>query len=143
MMKYGWSLEYDEWKTLRILLSEVVWHRAYLENLHRDRVPSNSGVYIICGDTNGIVNIGIENKSLKNAIYIGQSINLQRRFSDHVKGYGKVIRAKAIFSRLEFLWTEIPQDRLDVYEQALVSVLGPSANEINIIRAKIGQPIRL
>jgi phosphate starvation-inducible protein PhoH len=34
-------------------------------------------------------------------------------------------------------------NRLDVYEQALVSVLGPSANEINIIRAKIGQPIRL
>lgn len=142
-MKYGWSLDISEWKALRVLLSEVVWHRAYLDPVHRERVSCNSGIYVICGITDGIVNIGIDKRGLKNAIYIGQSSNLQRRFSDHVRGYGNVVKAKEIFIRLEFLWTEIPQENLDTFEQALVSVFGPSANEINIIRAKIGQPIRL
>lgn len=142
-MKYGWSLDVTEWRALRVLLSEVVWHRAYLDPVHKERVSSNSGIYVICGVTDEIVNIGIEKRGLKNAIYIGQSTNLQRRFSDHVKGYGNVVKAKEIFIRLEFLWSEIPQENLDKFEQALVNVFGPSANEINIIRAKVGQPIRL
>jgi hypothetical protein len=142
-MKYGWSLDINEWKALQALLSEVVWHRAYLDPVHRERVSCKSGIYVICAVTDGILNIGIENRGLKNAVYIGQSTNLQRRFSDHVRGYGNVIKAKEIFRRLEFLWTEIHDEKLDIYEQALVGVFGPSANEINIIRAKIGQPIRL
>ena len=142
-MKYGWSLERDDWLILHRLLSGSKWTRVYLEREYKDKVPNNSGVYIICGRTESIGDMGLAINSLNNAVYVGQSVNLKNRFQDHVVGYGGVIKAKLAFRRLDYWWTEVSREELSKYEQALVNALGPSANEVNVIKAKVGEPIRI
>ena len=142
-MRYGWSLEPEDWLILNQLLSESKWKRVYLEREYKDKVPSRSGVYIICGKTDAIGNMGAAINSLNNAIYVGQSSNLKNRFHDHVAGYGSVVKAKLIFRRLEYWWSEVSREELNKYEQALVNALGPSANVVNVIMAKVGEPIRI
>jgi excinuclease UvrABC nuclease subunit len=142
-MRYGWSLEPEDWLILNQLFSESKWKRVYLEREYKDKIPSKSGVYIICGKTDAIGNMGAAINSLNNAIYVGQSSNLKSRFHDHVAGYGNVIKAKLTFRRLEYWWSEVSREELNKYEQALVNALGPSANLANVIMAKVGEPIRI
>jgi excinuclease UvrABC nuclease subunit len=142
-VRYGWSLEPEDWLILSRLLSKSKWTRVYLEREYKERVPSKSGVYIICGKTDAIGNMGAAINSMNNAVYVGQSSNLKNRFQDHVNGYGSVVKAKLTFRRLEYWWSEVRREELNVYEQALVNALGPSANEVNVIKAKVGQPIRI
>ena len=142
-MRYGWSLEPDDWKILHQLLSNTKWTRVYLEKEYKDRIPTNSGIYIICGKTDSIGNMGNAINSINNAVYVGQSVNLKNRFQDHVNGYGSVVKAKLTFRRLEYWWSEVNREDLNKYEQALVNALGPSANEVNVIKARVGEPIRI
>ena len=44
---------------------------------------------------------------------------------------------------LDYWWTELAREDLIKFEQALVNALGPSANEVNVIKAKIGEPIKI
>jgi hypothetical protein len=142
-MRYGWSLEPEDWMILQKLLNKTKWSRVYLEREYKDKVPSKSGVYIICCKTHSIGDMGTAVNVFNNAIYVGQSINLKNRFQDHVTGYGSVVKAKLTFRRLEYWWTEVTRENMSKYEQALVNALGPSANEVNVIKAKIGEPIRI
>lgn len=129
---------------LHQILADSIWSRVYLERVYRDSVPRASGVYIICGRTEAIGNLGAAINSLNNAVYVGQSINLNTRFQDHVLGYGNVIKAKLTFRRLEYWWMEAPRMDLDRVEQALITALGPSANDKEVsVKARIGDPIRI
>ena len=142
-MRYGWSLEPEDWRILHRLFSETQWAKVYLERPYKDSVPSRSGVYIICGKTMSIGDMGRALNSLNNAVYVGQSTNLKKRFQEHVNGYGNVVKAKLTFRRLEYWWIELSRNDLDKCEQALVNALGPSANEVNVIKAKVGEPVRI
>jgi len=142
-MRYGWSLEPNDWIALQKLLADSKWARVYLEKEYKDSVPSKSGVYIICGRTEAIGNFGEAINNLNNAVYVGQSVNLKNRFQEHVTGYGSVVKAKLTFRRLEYWWAEVNREKLSSYEQALVNALGPSANVVNVIKAKVGEPIRI
>lgn len=142
-MRYGWSLDESDWTNLQELLANTRWNRTYLEGIYKDRIPELPGVYIICSNTGSMGDMGPAVASLNNAIYVGQSINLKQRFANHVSGYGKVVKAKSIFRRLEYWWTLVESEKLNIFEQVLVNALGPSANEVNVIKAKIGQPLRI
>jgi excinuclease UvrABC nuclease subunit len=142
-MRYGWSLDPADWQNLQFLMSETKWSRVYLERQYKDKVPNKSGVYIISGRTTSLGNMGEAINSFNNAVYVGQSVNLKNRFQDHITGYGSVVKAKITFRRLDYWWTELAREDLIKFEQALVNALGPSANEVNVIKAKIGEPIKI
>jgi len=142
-MRYGWSLDPLDWQNLQFLMSETKWSRVYLERQYKDKVPNKSGVYIISGRTTSLGNMGEAINSFNNAVYVGQSVNLKNRFQDHITGYGSVVKAKITFRRLDYWWTELAREDLIKFEQALVNALGPSANEVNVIKAKIGEPIKI
>lgn len=142
-MRYGWSLNPTDWQNLQFLMSETKWSRVYLERQYKDKIPNKSGIYIISGRTTSLGNMGEAINSFNNAVYVGQSVNLKNRFQDHIIGYGSVIKAKITFRRLDYWWTELAREDLIKFEQALVNALGPSANEVNVIKAKIGEPIKI
>ena len=142
-MRYGWSLDPADWQNLQFLMSETKWSRVYHERQYKDKVPNKSGVYIISGRTTSLGNMGEAINSFNNAVYVGQSVNLKNRFQDHITGYGSVVKAKITFRRLDYWWTELAREDLIKFEQALVNALGPSANEVNVIKAKIGEPIKI
>ena len=103
----------------------------------------NSGIYIICAQTKYFGGLGEAIDSLYTAIYVGQSKDLNKRFSDHVKGYGNVSAAKLTFKRLDFWWMVVDIDNLNKFEQSLIHALGPNANKVNVIRATLGNPIKI
>ena len=142
-MRYGWSLKEDQWKTLSKAVSGRTWSRTYLESDYTDRVPTSSGVYLICAGTKNIPISGEVMDLLYNTIYVGQASNLQKRFRDHVKGYGNVVPAKDAFRRLDFWYSTIERTQLTDIEQLLLTSFGPTANLKNAkhLMARIGNPV--
>lgn len=140
-MQYGWSLNKNHWQALSGVVSNCDWHRTYLEADYANQIPGISGVYLICASTKLIPIPGNVMKLLYNTIYAGQATDLQKRFRQHVRGYGKVVPAKDVFRRLEFWYTSIEsKDRRDIIEQLLLDTFGPTANVKNV-KARIGDPV--
>ena len=139
-MRYGWSLNDDHWQNLRREISGYDWTRTYLDQDYAAQVPSASGVYLICASTKRIPISGGVMEQLYNTIYAGQAMNLQRRFRQHVRGHGNVVRAKEPFRRLDFWFTEVPRGNLNHIEQLLLDCFGPSAN-IKNVKVRIGDPV--
>jgi len=139
-VKYGWRLDSNYWQDLRNEIDGLTWKRLYLEKDYAPQVPSSPGVYLICASAKDIPIKGQVMERLYNALYAGQSINLHRRFGDHLRGYGSVLKAKSAFRRLDFWYSELPKTRLSEIEQLLLVAFGPTAN-VNNVKAKIGNPV--
>lgn len=138
-MRHGWSLVQSDWQKLREQLAGHTWRRAFLESDYVRSVPKTSGVYLICASTKTVPIDGRIMQLLYNAIYAGQALNLNKRFRDHVRGYGNVIAAKMIFRNLDFWYCTLERENLSDIEQRLLTVFGPSANVKNVIY-QIGDP---
>ncbi len=139
-MRYGWHLNSDSWQALAAAVMSCSWERAYLEADYAFQVPEVSGVYLICAGIKEIPIQGSVMERLYNAIYVGQTTNLRRRFRGHVTGYRKVIEAKDAFRRLDFWFTKVEIADLSRIEQLLLESLGPTANTL-YVTARIGSPI--
>lgn len=143
-MRYGWQLEGVLWDHLAAGCESTRWTRTYLEDMYRQNVPATPGVYLICASAqDGLVFTESPERVfqvLYNAIYVGQSNNLRRRFAQHVRGYGNVPRARTIFRRLDYWYTGVTSEKLDELEQCLINALGPTANDRNVL-AIVGKPV--
>lgn len=143
-MRYGWQLNVPFWTQLAVACRTREWKRTYLEDTYQDSIPTGSGVYMICasvhdglaipGSTEGLY------KRLYNAVYVGQAVNLRRRFAQHVRGYGNVPKARPIFRRLDYWYTTTLETDLNALEQCLLDALGPAANDRNVT-ARVGHPV--
>lgn len=139
-MNYGWRLELECWQRLRVAIETFRWQRVYLELDYARQVPKTAGVYLICARAKEVPISGTVMKQLYNTVYVGQTIQLKRRFKDHINGYGNVRNALKIFKRLDFWYSELNADSLDEIEQLLIDAFGPAAN-INNVKAKLGNPV--
>ena len=143
-MKYGWQLEASLWIRMGMACGTREWKRTYLEETYGLSIPTTPGVYLICASVqDGLAATGVSGrfyKQLYSAIYVGQAGNLRRRFAQHVRGYGNVHNARNIFRRLDYWYATALRSELDELEQCFIAVLGPAANDRNVM-AYIGKPI--
>ena len=139
-MRYGWSLDSALWRQLQARVAKFPWNRVYLERDFQSRVPSGSGVYLICANTRHIPINGKVMERLYNVIYAGQTKDLRRRFREHAYGHGQVLKAKGIFRAMDFWYTELDAAYLSEVEQLCIKAFGPAANG-KYVRAKIGEPV--
>src|SRR5215204_5800314 len=83
-MRYGWSLDKEQWQTLIRSAAVMTWKRARLRELDRDSIPNRPGVYVICAKVKGFSQ-GVFSE-LYNVIYAGQDgVSLRRRFLEHCR----------------------------------------------------------
>ena len=143
-MRYGWQFNVSLWTQLAAVCRAREWKRTYLEDTYQDSIPTDPGVYMICASVqDGLATLGSADrlyKKLYNAVYVGQAVNLRRRFAQHVRGYGNVPKARAVFRRLDYWHTTALETELDALEQCLIDVLGPAANDRNVT-ARVGDPV--
>jgi len=139
-MRHGWNLDHEAWRSLQNIMKDYDWHRAPLETLYKSKVPESRGVYMICGCPKDIPVRGQVMNKLYNALYVGQASNLRRRFQDHVRGYGNVVRAKLIFRKLDFWYCTTSDTEVNLAERQLMEAFGPSANVV-YVKAKLGDPV--
>lgn len=139
-MKYGWSLNREYWNLLRDMCDGFQWRRVRLEPQFTGNIPLKSGVYLICASTENMHLHGEVMNLLYNAIYAGQSKNLNDRFKRHVRGERDIIQAKLVFRVLDFWYAEIPRVDLDAVEDILIKSFGPIANTLSV-KASLGEGI--
>ena len=146
MPQLGWSLEKTKWDKIDEILKSNKWERISFNIDSKDSVKSNSGVYIF----------SISSKSLskndpinffKTPIYIGYSINLRRRFIQHVKGNSdKNLRTQLKqFKRDVEFWFLMIENKttleLKTLEQQLIDLYGGQLNKINSIK-EVEKPLK-
>lgn len=142
-MPHGWTLQKQEWDLLPQVVDGTRWSKTRLTQLHRDYVPKQSGVYVIC------VKIPYFNqslfKSLYNIIYVGKADRgtLHDRFLYHCNNpKPELVMAKQCFGdNLEYWFTEVSPNKVPELEARLIDCFGPPANRIRgHIPARVGNP---
>jgi hypothetical protein len=142
-MRYGWSLDKEQWQTLIRTTATITWSRVHLRDLDRDSIPERPGVYVICAKVKGFGQ-GVFSE-LYNVIYAGQDgVSLRRRFLEHC-GKPKVELRSAqncYIYPLEYWYSVVEVEQLDEIEGALIDCLGPPANLVRklTIKARLGRP---
>ena len=131
-MRYGWSIDPQPWRRLTAACRDRTWKRTYLEDSYKNGVPMDPGIYLICASTNYFAVL----PPLYTAVYVGQAVNLRRRFRDHARGRTQVRLIQTIFRRLEYWYVSLPRNQLDELEQAWIDAVGPTINERNV-RARV------
>ena len=140
-MRYGWTLEKQEWDMLLLIVSETRWSKTKFNSLYRENVPQSSGVYAICSSPPDFTQSLI--KALYNIIYVGKSKSLRRRFLEHCnRPKLEIEMAQHCFGdNLESWFTEVSLERIDELEARLIDCFGPSANLVRgHIPARVGAP---
>lgn len=142
-MRYGWTLEKQEWDCLLQVVNGTSWSKTRLGQLYRNRVPDSPGVYVIC------VKLPNFNQrlfsTLYNVIYVGKAeeMTLHERFLIHCRQAERGVKAakRCFGDSLEYWFTEVSRDRVAELEKWLIDCFGPPANgKRGSIPGKIGDP---
>lgn len=144
MMKHGWSLSTNKWRLLEDVMKQLSSGGTCIKLDARSawRVPTSSGVYIICAHPPAHMHFPeCLEKRFYNVIYAGKANDLQQRFKQHANRRGKFFRAFSVFQHLDFWHFECTTARLRYSEQALIQVFRPSENQINSLQGTIGPPV--
>ncbi len=142
-MRYGWTLEIQEWDKLLKLAAETQWSRVNLRALDRDSVPETPGVYLICVKIPKLTQRPFG--KLYNVIYVGMTeSSLKRRFLEHCSSFKtEALQAKQCFGEIiDYWYCTIDSVLVAELEACLIDCLGPTVNKIAGLRARIGTPVR-
>ena len=141
-MRYGWSLEADDWDACRP--ADTLWHKHTLNALEQDSIPASAGVYAICSRAPKMGD-GLLGR-LYNVLYVGRAKGaggLRSRFLAHChRPSSQLEKAKACFgANLDYWYLEVDEAEVASYESRLIACLGPTVNLMGgAITARIGNP---
>ena len=136
-MRYGWSLDPGIWETAKDILDSDGWNFCKFIADSKEIVPPARGIYILVSSPPDERQTALSPlmKKLSSPIYVGHSINLRRRFSDHISFKdGSIANSiKPLWRSTHFWFHEMAENRemLRSHEQSLIDVFGPPANRIN------------
>ena len=142
-MNYGWTLRKGSWDKLIAATNNRAWRSVAFSKFDKAQVPTDGGVYIFCvkpmkGSSDPRF------RSLLNGVYVGQAVNLRKRFDDHLRKPMDPLRAvRACFSTtLEFWFTRVnsPEELCNL-ESLLIECLGPAANRQSgpTLKGRVGE----
>jgi len=144
-MRYGWTLDTTCWERLQKIVARCNWHRVPFSPLEKNEIPNSYGVYVFCAKPPNSRELEADDllKNLFNAVYVGQTVNLRKRFVEHwTKPMSPMRYVRDCFSgTLEFWFTICKdQEELCLLEYVLIECLGPAANRQNgpVIEGKVG-----
>lgn len=150
-VRRGFAVEIDTWKEQGVWVKNqnLGWKRVNFLRNAGVSIPTKGGVYAICLPSQRY----ISNKSPWNCwsmpMYIGRSVNLRVRFSEHVKGDYPTTRDLALrFKGLEFWYSVVEDPDLQgQLESSLISLFGPPTNKVQPmfrpIIGTVGTPITI
>ena len=131
-LRYGWPLHQSDWSNLPLdLVDSISWKSVMLGHSEVRSVPSESGVYIMCAKPPLISLESSPFGHLYEAIYVGESTDLKRRFREHLNTPSKKVRAarKCYPGSLTFWYHLASSQQIKQIESRLIQCLGPPAND--------------
>ena len=140
-MRHGWNLNRDRWIEVMGLMPQE-WRKVPFSEIHAGMVPNGAGIYVVCAYGPSMTEM--ENKLFKaiyNALYVGKSTDVRRRFLQHCRQpKAEIIKVRQCFPSAEFWFTGLPAEEIAVAEDSLIDCLGPPANKRRGIRATLQPP---
>lgn len=134
-MNYGWTLNRESWVKLASALNQRPWRSVSFSIYEKPQVPITRGVYVFCARPYTDPTEDQKQRSLLrhllNAVYVGQAVNLRKRFDDHYRKPMPPMRdLRGCFrGTLEFWFTSADSlEELCLLEGLLIDCLGPTAN---------------
>lgn len=136
-MRYGWSIEREPWAKLsNFRLNGNRWRSVQFTLSDSVTVPSTPGIYAFCALPPGTIR---RNRRLSannlfvhlfTAVYIGQTINLRRRFVQHCKQPKREIKEiRQLFAEgLEFWFCRLDLSEIEAAELLMIDCFGPPGN---------------
>lgn len=144
MMEYGWTIDKLRWTALKNTMGDKSrWKISRLRDTGSAAIPEKPGVYMLCVrpllcEETFVVDVNSRHaKGLYNALYIGESDNLRRRYRNHARMRGSRDRKRVdeFFDRfagkIDFCYWVIDKAdkfRLREVQNLLIACFGPSAN---------------
>ncbi len=147
-MEHGWSDNLGAW--IKAAGQGQQWGYVTFVEPMKGVLPQKPGVYVICAKAplqeSGEESVPADHvfRELYDAVYVGKSKNLQKRFSEHIANPAAPLKkVKSCFRELYFWWCVIEsgdEKELDVTESNLIACLRPIANRQSGVQAKLGEP---
>jgi len=131
-LRYGWPLHQVDWRNLPTdLVKSMSWKSVILGHSEVRSVPSESGVYMMCAKPPLTTSESAPFGLLYEAIYVGESINLKRRFREHLNTpSNKVNEARKCYpASLTFWYHLADSQQIKQIESLMIQCLGPPAND--------------
>lgn len=131
-----WPRKWQEYDNVNLVCN---WQMHRLVEVERPNIPNQSGVYTL------LVQPGIAaHPACSYIMYVGQATSLRRRFGDYLtsekreSGRPKIFRLLNMYeNNLWFCYALVPNDRLDVFEDALMASYLPPKNSDNRLPASV------
>ena len=142
-MEHGWSLDVAPWQNLRKFTSDkdLKWKSTPFDKFYKDRMPTSSGVYIIC--VRPPSDIPVPQKFFS-PIYVGKaSESIRDRFMYHLspQAMPKVKKARQVYKLWDnepmFQFVEVNKKYVAELESILIDCFGPTSNDVPGIRLEI------
>lgn len=138
MPQLGWNTEKAVWEKISSSLLDGGWRRNSFSYEAASMLKDERGIYII---TNLATHLSTEEPfcNFQTPLYIGHSINIQKRFKNHTSGKSvdSIFRKIFEFRKHCFFWYKyLPKsskDELRMREQELINVFGAPLNKINSV----------
>ena len=131
-IRYGWPLYSLDWEALPPeVQGDAQWQSSPLGYASRRSIPPTTGVYMMCVRPPAFRTMAAPFDDLFQVIYVGRARNLRNRYAQHLNTPSPKVRAArvAYSDSLRFWFLHIPAERISYVESALISCLGPSAND--------------
>ncbi len=78
---------------------------------------------------------------LYTAIYVGSSNNLKKRFGEQLRNQELLNKVGSFVDGLDFWFCRLDVRQIEKIEQSLIDCLGPPANSIRGISARLKDPV--
>ena len=133
-MHYGWTLDKAAWtKLITATRGRSVAKSEFQQIGESPGADRGRSLRFLCKADGRSVNATQRHllRTLVNAVYVGQAMNLRQRFDDHLRApMDPMVAARAVFSTtLEFWFTRASSDEeMCQLESLLIECLGPPAN---------------
>ena len=100
-------------------------------------------MYVMCVLPPGLARMTVPFRNLMEVIYVGKTIDLRRRYTEHLDTPSAKVRAARITysDSLRFWFLRTPRARASTIESLLIGCFGPAANDRpgDILQAELGK----
>ena len=131
-IRYAWALDSTDWNAVPDQVWKTTpWQSTTMGLASKSSVPPEPGVYMMCARPPTAATMVEPFSDLLDVIYVGRSVNLRRRYTEHINTPSPKVRAAGLTytDSIRFWFLRLPDHASRAAETLLIRCFGPPAND--------------